>query len=305
MLISKPCCLAWTLALGSCITAGTLEANEQLQLTLAAGSESNITRGIHDPHILSSGFISVQLQAGKLFQLGVNDSLLLGTAFSTRRYGQQSGFDQLSAGISIAWNHKFGFGAYAPQFNVSASRDRVAMRGEARDHDVNSIDITLSKRISPAWSFFTAISVQDVGAKSLPHNPRVTALGYDPNATLPYQLFDYDSNSIALGGEYTFASGVMLTGRYERVDGHTVASTMHPDPEIYKIADAFYIDPAFAHSWYAYQLESNNNVFTVSLSIPVAQDAAVDVVGGWYDIAAPASKKYDNSEISIGITWGF
>lgn len=305
MPILKSTSNAVALVLASYLITGSAEANEQLQLTLAAGSESNVTRGLHDPHILSSGYVSVRLQAGKLLQLGVNDSLLLGTAFDTRRYGQQSGFDQLSAELFVAWNHKFGFGAYAPQFNLSLSRGRVAMRGQARDHGTSSLDITFSKRLSPAWSFYAALSAQDIDAGSLPHNPRVTALGYDPDMALPYELYDYNSKSATMGVDYTFASGVMLSGRYERSDGYTIASTKHPDPKVYKIASAFYIDPAFAHSWYAYRLASNTDALAVSLSFPVAQDTAIDVSGGWYDISAPAGKSYDNSEFSIGITWGF
>lgn len=280
-------------------------SNETVQLSLAAGSESNVTRGFHDPHILSSGYISAQLQAGKLFQLGLNDSLLLGTDFAVRRYGQVSGFDQITAAVTAAHTHKFGFGPYAHQLNTGVSYSWSQSRGIARDHETAQFSLGWSKRLSPAWSLFASLNAQENDAKTLASDPRVTSLGYDPEIALPYELYNFSSKSVTIGADYTFANGVMLLGSYERINGHSIASTNHPDLKVYKIAEAFYTDPAFADTWYAYQLESNTDSFRLSMSIALDQDMAVDISAAWFDIAAPANKYYDNSEIAVGITWGF
>jgi len=297
--------LSAVLLSGASLSSGPAWANETVQLSLAAGAESNVTRGLHDPHILSSGYVSAQLQAAKLFQLGLNDSLSLGTNFAVRRYGQVSGFDQITAAVSASHTHKFGFGPYAHQLNTSIAYSWSESRGIARDHETAAISFGWSKRLSPAWSVFASVSAQNNDADTLVSDPRVTSLGYDPDVALPYELYDFNSQSLTVGADYTFENGVMLLGSYERVNGHSIASTTHPDLKIYKIAESFYIEPAFADGWYAYQLESNTDAFRISISIPLDQDMAVDISGGWFDIAAPATKHYDNSEIAVGITWGF
>lgn len=284
---------------------GSTWANETVQLSLAAGNESNVTRGFHDPHILSSDYVSAQLQAAKLFQPGLNDSLLLGSSFSVRRYGQASGFDQITAAVSAAHTHKFGFGPYAHQLNTSASYSWSQSRGRARDHETATLSLGWSKRLSPAWAVSAALSAQENNADTLASDPSVTALGYDPDIALPYELYDFDSQSLAIRADYTFANGVMLLGSYTRINGHSIASTNHPDLKVYKIAEAFYTDPAFVEGWYAYQLESNTDAYRLSISIPLDQDMALDISGGWFDIAAPGSKHYENSEMAVGITWGF
>ncbi len=134
---------------------------------------------------------------------------------------------------------------------------------------------------------------------------RLNALGYDPLVALPFKLYDYSSKALQIGADYTFANGLMLTGQYERSDGYSISSTAHPSQSIYKIASAFYIEPAFANDWYAYRLKADIDSYSLSVSIPLAQDMAVDISGNWFDISAPAGKHYDNSELSVGLTWGF
>lgn len=293
------------LALSACFAVGSLQANEQLQLSLAGGHESNVSRGFDEPHRLSSGYVSTRLQASKLFQLGLNDSLSLGITFGSRSYGELGGFDQLLAEFSGSWHHKFGLGAYAPQFSAAVSVGRVAMRGAARDRDIRSLDLNLSKRFSPAWSFFGRASVQSFEAETLPYNAGVSQPAYAPYRALSYSLYDFTAKSASVGADYTFANGIMLIGEYQRINGYTVSSTHHPDMNVYQSAAAFYLDPAFANSWYAYRLESNTDAYGLTLSLPLAPDTAVDVMAGWFDIAAPGGKQYDNSEVSVGITWGF
>jgi|GEM_PF-538994 len=294
-----------TFVLGSIAQIPLLEANESLQLTLSAGSESNVTRGFHDPHILSSGYLEARLQGTKLYRLGLNDSLLVSGSFNTRRYGQTSGFDQTSAGLSAALNHKFGFGAFAPQLNLSIGHSWSEARGEARDHETSSVSLELSKRLSPAWLVYAGVGAEENRADPLQMHHRLAALGYDPAIALPFEIYNFDSQSLSAGVEYTFENGLMLSGQYSRIDGHTISSTAHPDEKIYKVSKAFYLESAFRHDWYAYQLESNTNAFGLAISLPVARDAAVDITANRYDIAAPTSKNYDNSEVAVSITWGF
>ncbi len=280
-------------------------ANETVQLSLLAGSESNVTRGLHDPHIKPSGFIAARVQAGKLLQLGVSDSLQLGATLGTRRYGKTSGFDQLTASLSATLSHKFGFGAYAHQLDLSAEHQWLEARGAARDRETSTLSLAWSKRLTPAWAVFASVSAERNSSDDLPAQHRLGNLGYSPQVTLPFELVDYDGESVSAGADYTFANGLMFTGQYSRLNGYSISSTSHPSESIYKIASAFYIEPAFANDWYAYRLKSNTDVFSAAISLPLAQDMAVDLMASWFDIAAPAGKSYDNSEIAIGLTWGF
>lgn len=292
------CCLFMTGAAG--------QGNDILELSLRAGNESNVPRGVDAQHELGSAFVGAELFAGRYFQLGLNDSLTMGVDLSSRRFNDLSGFDRLGLGVNGTYSHKFGLGAYTPVLQLSLAYELEYYRGEARDNERLTGDLTLSKRLSPAWMIDIGLSVTDSDNRhSLPMDPAVTAFGYDPDIALPYEFYDYHVNSIYVGAEYTFANMVSVSGRYQRSNGHTVASTTAPGLKTYKLSRAFYSDPAFASDWFAYLLESNSHGLSAIVSLPVGPDTGVDLSADWLQISAPGGKSYNNELYSVVLSWRF
>lgn len=279
-------------------------ANESLQLTLSAGQETNVPRGVNTAQELDASFLAAQVFAGKFWQLGVHDSLLLGVNADSRQYGDLSGFRHVAAGLSATYSHKFGLGAYAPRLDLELRYRQQQGPGEARDFGQTSFALGLRKRLSQALQLSAGVEQSDFRTDSLPEDPDVTAFGYDPDIALPYELFDFRADSLFLAADYTFANQLLLTATYIRANGHTVASTNMPDLQTYKVSDAFYSDPALAN-WFAYRLESNSHQFNTALSIPLGPDMALDLSADLINISAPADKAYQNRLFTISMTWGF
>lgn len=280
-------------------------ANELLQLNLAAGTQSNVTRGVDSMHSLGSDWLSARVFAGEFIQLGLNNSLTLGVSAGSEQYLDLPGFDRLSLGVSATLDHKFGLGAYAPLLGFNLSYRKEFLRAAARDNGELSAQLSLSKRISPAWLLRAGIDFADSDSDSLPYDPELSDFGYSPDISLPYEIYDFASASAFIEAEYTFQNQLMLIGSYRRNNGHTVASTTMPSLKTYKISKAFYPDPALPDGWYAYLLESNTDDLSLSLSVPVARDAAVDLSGRWLKTRAPLGKTYDNTIFSVGMSWRF
>lgn len=280
-------------------------ANESLQLTLSAGQESNVPSGVDERHELDSGFLGAAVFAGKFWQLGLNNSLLLGATLDTRRYGDLSGFDNIGAALSATWSHKFGFGPYVPRIDLQLRYRQQQGRGEARDFGQGSVSLGLQKRLSPALQLRAGIESSNFNSSDLPEDPAVTAFGYDPDIALPYKLFDYRADSYFLAADYTFANQLLLTATYTRSNGQTVASTTTPDLNTYKISEAFYSDPALGGDWFAYRLQANGHQLSTAISIPLGPDTALDLAADLVDISAPGGRTYSNQLYTISMTWGF
>lgn len=298
--------LAMLLLASLYINQVSAQANDILEVSLRAGNESNVPRGVDVDHEIGSAFIGADVFAGRYFQLGLYNSVTLGAQLSTTRFTELSGFDHLGAGLSADLTHKFGLGAYVPVVQFNLAWDLEYYRGRARDNERWSARLDFSQRLSPAWLIELGLDTTDNDNRSsLPMDPAVTAFGYDPDIALPYEFYDFQSRSAYVGAQYTFENLLTLTARYRRTNGHTVASTTEPTLKTYKIARAFYSDPAFASDWFAYLLESNSHGFSTVLSLPLGPDTGLDFSADWQEISAPAGKNYDNEIYSVVVSWRF
>lgn len=301
-LLLGPAILGWGGAAHAQIDG--MPGNDLMQIRLAAGYESNVPRGVDAFHERDSGFIEASVFAGRFLQLSLQDSLTLGLETSARSYHDESGFGQLAAGLNVSYGHRFGMGAYAPSLNLDLQYRFQNSRGLARDHQGLTTGLNYRQRLSPAWVIsFGADYYEGGNQKALPEDPRVTAFGYDPDISLPYTLYDFDSRSLFAGAEYTFRNYIMWSAEYRRGNGHTVASTTMPTLKTYKISRAFYSDPAFSEDWFAYLLPSGQHEWSSTLSFPLGGDAALDITASWVDIAAPEGKRYENSLITASLIW--
>ena len=281
-------------------------ANEFYQLGVSVGNEDNLPRGFDSLHTLDANFMRTGFNAGKFFQLGLNDSLSVAGNLEVTRYDQLSGFDNHSLGFSVDYGHKLGFGAFAPRLGVNLSVSRQFFQGEARDADLYGLEISYSRRLSPGLMLSAGADALWSRTDDLAEDPRVTAFGYDPLIRLPYEVFNYDARSLFLSGEYAFENGLLLELGYRRIDGATVASTSMPTLAVYKISDAFYSDPAFdSMDWFAYLLDANTDEWSLTGSWAIGIDSSINLGVTWNESDVPANRSYTNTIFSLGLVHNF
>jgi hypothetical protein len=298
------------LSIAVCLAAlsfpGTLaHANIFSQLGVNAGHESNVPRGQDGPHREESTFLAVDYRIGKLYELGLKNTLVLSGGVSAARFNEQRGFDKLGLNIAASYNYKWALGAYAPAVSFSTSYAVEEYEGRARDNRLLTLDLSYLKRLSPAWFLTLGVDYQKSSSDSLPHDPVIDMFGYDPDRNLPFELYDYDSTSVYTDIEYSFENGMLLNAGYRRVDGFTVSSTTTPTLALYKVADAIYSDPAFDAGWVAYQLEADTNEWSLGLSIPSGLDSSINLGYSFYDISAVSGNSYVNRIFSVSYVYNF
>ena len=283
----------------------TVLANEFYRISVGAGNEDNVPRVAGSPSAAESGVFTADFTGGKFFQVGLNHSLVLAANMNARRYIEHSGFDTIGASISGSYTYKFGFGAYAPRLGAAVTLGTEAMDGEARDRRFTTTEISIEKRLSPAWLVSAGMDYHDSRGKSLPGDDRLLSFGYDPNATLPYDLFTDDATSLFASASYEFATGVTLTAGYNRSDGFTVSSIEIPELKIYKVSDAVYVDPSWPDLWFAYRLQTTTDDWSVGLSVPMGLDSSINLGASWQDIDGPSDLDYRNRLLSISFVHSF
>ncbi len=275
------------------------------QLGVNAGHESNVPRGQDGPHKEESNFLTVDYSLGKLYELGLKNTLVLSGNVTATRFNELRGFDKLGIGVAANYNYKWALGAYAPTLSFSSSYALEEAQGSARDNALLTLDVSYLKRLSPAWFLTLGADYQDSSADSLSHDPIIEMFGYDPERSLPFELYDYESTSLYADIEYAFENGLLLNAGYRRVDGFTVSSTTMPTLKLYKVADAIYSDPAFKEDWVAYQLEADTNEWSLGLSIPSGIDSSINIGYSFYDISAVSGNRYVNRIVSVSYVHNF
>lgn len=287
--------------------ASVSTANEFYTLNFGIGEESNLPKGIDDFHERESSFSRAAFTAGKRYQLGLNDSLTFSGNVGFDRFYDLRGFDRIALGVAANYRYKFGFGPFATGVNAGLSYGVENSDGQARDTEIAKFEFSVDKRFRPGFTLEAGIDYQRNTTNDLEDDPTVLALGYDPTNRLPFELFDFESLSAFAAVDYEFVNGWRSSFSYRRINGFTVASTTEPSLEIYKISDAFYLDPAFtsedfASPWFGYLLETNSDQWEGSLSIPISTDTSIDFSVNWTDIKAPNSRDYQNTTYAITLT---
>lgn len=296
------------LAVVSCVafnSVASVHANVFSQLGVNAGHESNVPRGQDGPHKEESNFLTVDYSIGKLYELGLKNTLVFSGGLTATRYNELRGFDRFGFSVGADYNYKWALGAYAPVLSLSSSYAVEEYEGRARDNELLTVDVSYLKRLSSAWFLTLGADFQRSRADSLPFDPIVELFGYDPDRNLSFELYDYDSNSVYADLEYSFENGMLLNAGFRRVNGFTVSSTTRPTLDLYKVADAVYSDPAFKEDWVAYQLEADTNEWTIGLSIPSGLDSSVNMAYSFYDIAAISGNSYVNRILSVSYVHNF
>lgn len=284
---------------------GLSQANWFSQLSVGIGNESNVPRGLDSFHELDASFLELGFNLGKLYQLGLNDTVTFSGGLSTRRYDELSGFDNVGLSLGAELSHKFGFGAYAPRLSLNLSASEQFMQGEARDARSFTSRLVLEKRFTPGLMLGIGLDYEENDSPTLESGPELFAFQYDPDQRLPLELFEYHSNAWFIEGEYAFSNGLMVQAGYRNIDGGTVSSTSTPGPALYKIARAFFSDPGIDNGWFAYLLDADTDEWTAGLSWPLGIDASINLRGTFHDSDAFGGGNYQNSVVTLGYVHNF
>lgn len=284
---------------------GTLLANEFYQLSLGAGNEDNVPRVVRSPSAAESGVFTADFTGGKFFQLGLNHSMVLAATMSARRYTEHSGFDTIGASLSASYTYKFGFGAYAPRLGAAVTLGTEQVDGEARDRRFTTTEISIEKRLTPAWLVSAGMDYHVSRSNSQPADARLLSFGHDPADKKPNDLFSDDATNLFASVSYEFANGITLTGGYNRSEGFTVSSTQMPALKIYKASDAVYVDPSWPDLWFAYRLQTTTDDWSLGLSVPMGPDSSINLGASWQDIDGPSDLDYRNRLLSISFVHDF
>jgi hypothetical protein len=273
--------------------AAATHANEFLDLSVSTGYEDNVSRGLASQNIDGSFFLTGLVETGKLFQIGSNSTLAFGTSLGISNFPNLSGFNRVELGVSVSAQHKFGLGAYSPRVGAVLSANRDFLQGDERDRDLYAWQLTVAKRFSPAWSGEVGISRETSrGAHERPVD--FTALPYIPGITRPTDPFDHYNNLGFVSVAYDFISGWLLTLSYQTIDGYIVPSALPPAWEMFLESKAVALDPAYGQRQVLYLLKSETDALSASLSIPIAQDTALDFTMSQQEIAARQVGDYRN-----------
>ncbi|MEQ8955773.1 MAG: hypothetical protein RL120_16700, partial [Gammaproteobacteria bacterium] len=126
-------------------------ANTFMQLSVGANNEDNVPRGLDAFHTRDDNYLSAGFTLGKLFQPTLNSQLTLSGSLGTDQHADLDGWDRHSASVAIDYGYKLGFGAYAPRLGANFSISRDYLQGTARDVESSLLQLSYSRRLSPAW----------------------------------------------------------------------------------------------------------------------------------------------------------
>ncbi|MEX2130273.1 MAG: hypothetical protein WD772_02205 [Pseudohongiellaceae bacterium] len=284
--------------------SASANANGFLDGSLASGWEDNITRGFSGSDQHNSPFLGVSLSGGKLYQLRTNTSLVLAGSASYHTFSSVQGLNRFNLTADVSLQQKFGLGPYSPRLSLGASIGRDELKGGERDRYLYAVELGFSKRLNQSWNVNFGASREtsrgfnerDVNFSSLPN-----ATG----ATRPTDPMDYYNNIFFGSLDYEFASGWLLTGSHQTIDGYIVPSAVPPVASLFKHAKALAIDPAFSRLQVLYLLKSRSSVWGTNLSVPLGADSAVDFAYSWQDIDADHVGSYQNFQFSINLIHRF
>ncbi|MFK7862687.1 MAG: hypothetical protein AB8B95_00525 [Pseudohongiellaceae bacterium] len=295
--------LCTSVALGLLLLSTFSHGNEFYLISIGAGEESNLPRGIDSFHERDSSFVRASFVGGKRFQLGLNDSLTVSANAGYNRFDALPGFDRVELGVAANYRYRFGFGPYAPALNGALSYQLENSEGQARDTEAAKIEVSADKRFRTGFTLSAGIDYQRNFTDDLAPDPAVLAFGYDPSIRLPFELMEFESASAFVSADYEFLNLWQASLGYRRLNGFTLASTTEPSLDLYKISDAFYSDPAFGEEsrlpWFGYLLETNSDQWDGRLSVPIFQDSSIDFTLSWTDIKGPDGRDYDNTIYAV------
>lgn len=226
--------------------------------------DDNITRAQLDRDIKRDTALVVSAASATRYQLTDNSKVSLTAALSGAAYRRYDGLDNLNAGLALAYHWKPGLGPYVPEVRVSATATRLEFRDAARDGWLYGAEVGITKRLSDRAGLQMVYQVEQRRSDNV--GPRLVP-------TIAANVFDLDSRSVRIGGNYSLSADYVLAGAYTLRDGDIVSTTLRNLP-IFLASSAIAMDPVFGPDPVAYTMQALTRGLSLGVSRLIGAQAS-------------------------------
>jgi hypothetical protein len=178
----------------------------------AAAWNSNITNANRPADVIGALRLGAEVGAARRQPLGRDDTLLAAVSARAEAWPRFDGLDRAGAGARIAWQRKFGLGAFAPTLALEGAGEWMGAREPGRAGRLGLLALAARQRLDPAW---VARGRHELAR----HDGRATA-------------FDRTGSETTLALEWEVTAGWRLTVSVARRRGDVLAYATPPRPDI-------------------------------------------------------------------------
>ncbi|MDP2128368.1 MAG: hypothetical protein Q8K97_13440 [Pseudohongiella sp.] len=274
----------------------TVFAETGSALSLSVSYHNNIPNAVSEPDIFGDSFTDINYRLDRFFVASPGNRLSVGTTLRARQYRHSQGLESISAGLAMAYSHRAGLGAYAPRFNISFELARYEFSEAIRDAWLASLDMNMSKRISPEWLLTLGLLFEDRDAKTR------SELQFRPDFTAG--VFDQKSATVSGRLDYTLPNYSLLSFGYRFRDGDIEASS-RPGSPLLLVAKAIARDTGLGRNYVAYLIEARSHSFSVDWAVAVTDNSSIGI--GYQRSIADAGRgiEYDHNNVRAEYTLRF
>lgn len=178
----------------------------------AAVWSSNITNANRAADIIGALQLGAEAGASRRQPLGRDDTLLTTLSARAEAWPRFDGLDRAGVGARLAWQRKFGLGAFAPTFALEGAGEWMGAREAGRSGRLGLLALSARQRLAPEW-------VIRERHEHTRHDARAAA-------------FDRTGRETTLALEWEAAPGWRLTASVAGRRGDVLAHATPPRPDI-------------------------------------------------------------------------
>lgn len=178
----------------------------------AAAWHGNITNANRPADVIGALRLGAEFGAARRQPLGRDDTLLTAISARAEAWPRFDGLDRAGAGARVAWQRKFGLGAFAPTLSLEGAGEWMGARESGRAGRLGLLALTARQRLAPAW-------VTRGRHELARHDGRAAA-------------FDRTGGETTLALDWEVAAGWRLTASVARRRGDVLAYATPPRPDL-------------------------------------------------------------------------
>lgn len=256
---------------------------------LALRFDDNLSRGQLSRDIKGDTALVANVSKGTAYYAGGSDRLALSFKLSASAYRHYGGLDNVTAGLELAYGHKFGLGPYAPDLRLAAMATRLEYRDAQRDGWLYSGELALAKRLSPQLSMRLAYLYEQRTQDHVADRLR---------PSIPADVFNVAGQSLRIGGEYAFDGDYVVSAAYALRRGDVVSTTLRNRP-VFLASDAISEDDVFGSRRFAYRMQAWTRSASVGVSRLFGDGASLTLGYEHHDSQAGGGVDYQSNLVSV------
>lgn len=253
-------------------------------ITTAATWNSNATNAGRSSDVISALELRADASATHRFSVGYHDALFIGANLTAEAWPRFDGLDHSSLGPRLAWQHKFGLGAFVPTFTAELSSDAVFARESDRSGLTGGVTFALRQRLDPA----TRVSLTHERAR---HDARA----------LVFERTGHET-ALELARDLDESWSLTLAARWR--EGDVLSYATPPRPDLVALAKVRVPNTTFDRPFVAYSLDAHS--LTSSLALSYALDPVTSLTFGYeYRETTRQPLRYVNHLVSAALAHQF